>query len=79
MEKVYFYKLIQKLILKNNNIENISDNNYIVRFSVTRKFNYKGLEIKSEAKDNCTCEIQNIDNNLYINKLINNSDYNKYN
>ncbi|HAT4362490.1 TPA: hypothetical protein I9152_003022, partial [Clostridium perfringens] len=33
------------------------------------------LESKSEAKNNYTCEIQNIDNNLYINKLMNNSNY----
>ena len=68
-----------QLIVKINNIENISEYNYIVKFSVTRKFNYKGLESKSEAKDNYTCEIQDIDNNLYINKLINDSDYNEYN
>lgn len=68
-----------QLIIKINNIKKISDNNYIVKFSVTRKFNYKGLKNKSEAKDNYTCEIQDIDNNLYINKLINDSDYNEYN
>lgn len=68
-----------QLIIKINNIENIPNNNYIVKFSVTRKFNYKGLKNKSEAKDNYTCEIQDIDNNLYINKLINDSDYNEYN
>lgn len=47
-----------QLIIKINNIENIPNNNYIVKFSVTRKFNYKGLESKSEAKDNYTCEIR---------------------
>ncbi|MDM0687173.1 hypothetical protein [Clostridium perfringens] len=63
------------------NINSITRKNldiYIVKFDVEREFNYKGLDNKSWAQDFYTCEIQDINNKLYINKLIDDVDYNVY-
>ncbi|MDK0764056.1 hypothetical protein [Clostridium perfringens] len=67
-----------KLTVNINSIIRKKINSYIVKFEVIRTFNYKGLSTKSYAKDYYACEIQNINNELYINKLIDDIDYNVY-
>lgn len=78
------------LIVHNKNKRNINVNvnvnsitrkklhSYIVKFEVINTFNYIGRDKKSEAIDYYTCEIQNVDNRLYINKLVDDACYDNY-
>ncbi|XZK29977.1 hypothetical protein ACSXCN_00270 [Clostridium perfringens] len=71
-------KINIKLTVNINSIIRKKINSYIVKFEVIKTFNYIGLQKKSEVIDYYTCEIQNIDKRLYINKLVDDMDYNNY-
>ncbi|MGG5460013.1 hypothetical protein [Clostridium sp. B9] len=68
----------KELTVNINSIKRKKLNSYIIKFDMEREFNYKGLDNKSWAKDFYICEIQDINNKLYINKLIDDVDYNSY-
>ncbi|AXH51109.1 Uncharacterised protein [Clostridium perfringens] len=61
-----------------NGIKRKNLNSYIVKFDVEREFNYKGLDNKSWAQDFYICEIQKVNDKIYISKLIDGVDYNSY-